>query len=214
MIEKDTYKKTSINLPEDLLSEIRRMLPEASVRNTTDFIIKALRFYLSYLHSGPSADYYSNVLYQQFSARQTWHEQKLNTAMFKLSTSLSELTYLLAAVFNMSKRDIATAQSLALRHVRNTNSAICYADASKKIVVADKLNGVKMVVDTPAAGGAQQYASGAQPLTRGESGMADAKPAGTGADNVTSGKIHGALGSAFISNTPAANGASRFDSGE
>lgn len=126
--KKSDYCKTSVNLPIDLVAEIKASLALASVRNTTDFIIRAIRFYISYLHADGAATFYTNTLYAQFDARLSRYEHRTNAALFKIAVAINQTMYLIAMLLRLSRYDLTAAHDLAMRATRSANGALFFED--------------------------------------------------------------------------------------
>jgi Arc/MetJ-type ribon-helix-helix transcriptional regulator len=122
--------KTMIRLPEELVEEIDRTLENANCKYRSDFIRKAIYFYLSYINSNDKANgYLSEVMQQYLDARLSVMEDSFNKLFFKEIVEVGILSQMIAFYNNVHPSVLENMRKKVTYEVKATNGKIDIEDA-------------------------------------------------------------------------------------
>ena len=95
----------------------------------TEFIEKAVRFYLGYLNEESGVNYISPLITETVKAEIKGTEQRLARLMFKVAVELGKLSHMLAAVNEIDEETLRDLHTMCINEVRKINGIINYEDA-------------------------------------------------------------------------------------
>ena len=95
-------------------------------KSQSEFIEKAIKFYIGYLDEEKSVNYISPMITETVKAQIKGTEQRLARLLFKIAVELGKLSHMTAA---MNDVDDETLKSLHANEVRKINGIIEYKDA-------------------------------------------------------------------------------------
>ena len=94
------------------LAEVDHIYKSDNCSTRTEFIEKAVRFYLGYLNEESGINYISPMITETVKAEIKGTEQRLARLMFKVAVELGKLSHMLAAVNEIDKAGTAAPRSL------------------------------------------------------------------------------------------------------
>ncbi len=92
----------------------------------TEFVEKAVNFYIGYLQSERDAAYLPQVISTTMEGRLGMLEDRLSALSFKQSVELDMVIRLLAAYFSMSKENLRRLRGESVSSVRATNGRLTF----------------------------------------------------------------------------------------
>ncbi|MFQ7435595.1 MAG: hypothetical protein ACLRM7_04230 [Ruminococcus sp.] len=95
----------------------------------SEFIEKAILFYIGYLSQQDNLNYISPMITETVKAQINGTEQRLARLLFKVAVELGKLTHLLAAVNDDDDETRRQLHVMCINEVRKTNGAIDCEDA-------------------------------------------------------------------------------------
>ena len=95
----------------------------------SEFIEKAVRFYIGYLNQNESVNYISPMITETVKATISGTEQRLARLLFKVAVELGKLTHLLAAANDVEDETLRHLQAMCVMEVRKINGIIECEDA-------------------------------------------------------------------------------------
>lgn len=96
---------------------------------TSEFIEKAILFYIGYLSQQDNLNYISPMITKTVKAQINDTEQRLARLLFKVAVELGKLTHLLAAANDVEDETLRQLLVMCINEVRKINSAIDCKDA-------------------------------------------------------------------------------------
>ncbi|MCQ4936013.1 hypothetical protein [Anaerotignum propionicum] len=124
-------KRTAVWLYPYTFEKMDVLLKEDNCNNRSEFIEKALTFYMGYLVSNQSTDYLSKILLGaiQGTLRETENRQSAN--LFRLSVEMSMMMNILAAGLEISDEDLRKLRGRCVAEVKRHKGRINMEDAVK-----------------------------------------------------------------------------------
>ena len=98
-------------------------------KSQSEFIEKAISFYIGYLDEERSVSYISPMITETVKATIKGTEQRLSRLMFKVAVELGKISNLLAAVNDIDEETLRQLQAMCVNEVRKINGIISYEDA-------------------------------------------------------------------------------------
>ena len=111
---------------------IRRMdgwLEEDNCKTRSEFIEKALRFYMGYLGSYDTTEYLSKALVTMIRGTLENHNNRLRSLLFKWCVELNMMCHTIAAHFRADPIDRKELRAYAVDEVKRTNGQISFSNA-------------------------------------------------------------------------------------
>lgn len=100
-------------------------------RSQSEFIEKAIRFYIGYLDEEKSVNYISPLITETVNATIKGTEQRLARLLFKVAVELGKLSHMLAAVNDIDEETMQQLQGMVAAEVRKINGIIDCEEAVK-----------------------------------------------------------------------------------
>ena len=115
----------------ETLQKVEHHFRKDNGRSQSEFIEKAIRFYLSYLNEEKSVNYLSPMITETVKAEIHGTEQRLARLLFKVAVELGKLSHMLAAVQDVDEETLRQLHVMCVNEVRKINGVIDYGDAVK-----------------------------------------------------------------------------------
>ena len=98
-------------------------------RSQSEFIEKAIKFYVGYLDEEKSVDYISPMITETVKAQIKGTEQRLARLIFKVAVELGKLSHMTAAMNDVDEETLKSLHAMCVMEVRKINGIIDYEDA-------------------------------------------------------------------------------------
>ncbi len=100
-------------------------------RSQSEFIEKAIKFYIGYLDEEQHVNYLSPLITETVKATIKGTEQRLARLLFKVAVELGKLSHMLAAANDVDEETLRQLHIMCVNEVRKINGIIDYGDAVK-----------------------------------------------------------------------------------
>ena len=127
-VKADKTKVSCYFMPHTL-AEVDHIYKSDNCSTRTEFIEKAVRFYLGYLNEESGVNYISPMITETVKAEIKGTEQRLARLMFKVAVELGKLSHMLAAVNEIDNETLRDLHTMCINEVRKINGIINYEDA-------------------------------------------------------------------------------------
>ena len=97
----------------------------------TEFIEKAVKFYIGYLNEEDNINYLSPMITETVKAQIKGTEQRLARLLFKVAVELGKLSHMTAAVNEVDDDTLNSLHAMCVNEVRKINGIIDYEDAAE-----------------------------------------------------------------------------------
>ena len=100
-------------------------------RSQSEFIEKAIKFYIGYLNEEDDINYLSPMITETVKAQIKGTEQRLSRLLFKVAVELGKLSHMTAAVNEVDDDTLNSLHAMCVNEVRKINGIIDYEDAAE-----------------------------------------------------------------------------------
>ncbi len=98
-------------------------------KSQSEFIEKAIKFYIGYLDEEKSVNYISPMITETVKATIKGTEQRLSRLLFKIAVELGKLSHMNAAMNDVDDETLQSLHAMCVNEVRKINGIIDYEDA-------------------------------------------------------------------------------------
>ena len=98
-------------------------------KSQSEFIEKAIKFYVGYLDEEKSENYISPMITETVKAQIKGTEQRLARLIFKVAVELGKLSHMTAAMNDVDEETLKNLHAMCVTEVRKINGIIDYEDA-------------------------------------------------------------------------------------
>ena len=129
MAEKDLNRKFALWIRPSLLEEVDSLYESDNCASRSEFMEKALRFYMGYLATEDTSEYLSRALVDTLRGTLADDENRLRTLLFKLCVEVNMMGHTVAAHFRADPVNRRELRAYAVDEVLRTNGKISFDDA-------------------------------------------------------------------------------------
>ena len=115
----------------DTLEEVDKAYEGDNCKSKSEFIEKAIRFYLGYLKQEDNVSYLSPRITSSVDAVVHGTEQQISRNLFKIAVELGKLSHILAAANDVDEETLLELHEMCLDEVRHINGVINFDRAVK-----------------------------------------------------------------------------------
>ena len=113
----------------DTLEEVGATYKLDNCRSKSEFIEKAIKFYLGYLKQQNNVNYLSPRITSSVEAVIHGSEQRINRNLFKIAVELGKLSHTLAAANDVDEETLRELHAMCVDEVRHINGSIAFENA-------------------------------------------------------------------------------------
>ena len=125
----ENKKRTAIWLTPGVIRRMDGWLEEDNCKTRSEFIEKALRFYMGCLATEDTSEYLSRALVDTLRGTLADNENRLRTLLFKLCVEVNMMGHTVAAHFRADPVNRRELRAYAVDEVLRTNGKISFDDA-------------------------------------------------------------------------------------
>jgi len=130
-LQNKAKSRTAVWLYPETMKRMDEMLEKDNVKNRSEFIEKALQFYMNYLNSEGSTEYLSKVIVAAMQGLLRETESRHSGNLFRLSVEMSMMMNILAAGLEISDEDLRKLRGRCVNEVKKTKGKISIEEALK-----------------------------------------------------------------------------------
>ncbi len=128
-IEKNNKTRTAIWLYPKSMQSIDQSLVLDDSKNRSEFIEKAVKFYVGYLNSQNTTSFLSETLLGAINGTIRTTENRLANNLFRLSVEMSVMMNLIASGLEIDVDDLKIMRARCVKEVRENKGRVCLEDA-------------------------------------------------------------------------------------
>ena len=128
-MEHENKRGTTVWLTPSMIEHVDRWPERDNCQSRSEFMVKALRFYLGYLNEESCVNYLSPLITETVKAEIKGTEQRLARLLFKVAVELGKLTHMLASVNEVDDETLRDLHAMCINEVRRINGIINYEEA-------------------------------------------------------------------------------------
>ncbi|MCM1530542.1 MAG: hypothetical protein NC093_11190 [Alistipes sp.] len=115
----------------ETLKDVENHFKNDNCRSQSEFIEKAIKFYVGYLDEEKSVNYLSPMITETVKAQIKGTEQRLARLIFKVAVELGKLSHMTAVMNDIDDDTLKNLHAMCVNEVRKINGIIDYEDAVK-----------------------------------------------------------------------------------
>ncbi|MBP1564099.1 MAG: hypothetical protein J6C38_10360 [Oscillospiraceae bacterium] len=113
------------------MKEVNLRFAEDNCASRSEFIEKAINFYVGYLKSEDNVNYLSPQITSSVEAVVNGSEQRINRNLFKIAVELGKISHTLAAANDVDEDTLRELHAMCVDEVRHINGVINFESAVK-----------------------------------------------------------------------------------
>ena len=129
MADKDLKRKFALWIRPSLLEEVDSLYKSDNCASRSEFMEKALRFYMGYLSSQENQDYLSDVIPSTVKGIVDESSNRMGRLLFKLTVEQAVTANILAAVCEVDHQELKRLRNQCIQQIRKTNGMISFDEA-------------------------------------------------------------------------------------
>lgn len=122
-------EKMAVYFQPETIKKIEQEYREDNCASKTEFIEKAVKFYIGYLRQQEEVNYLSPMITETMKAQIKGTEQRLARLIFKVAVELGKLSHMTAAMNDIDDETLKSLHAMCVTEVRKINGIIDYEDA-------------------------------------------------------------------------------------
>lgn len=122
-------QKMAVYFQPETIKKIEQEYHEDNCASKTEFIEKAVTFYIGYLRQQEEVNYLSQMITETVKAQIKGTEQRLARLIFKVAVELGKLSHMTAAMNDVDEETLKSLHAMYVTEVRKINGIIDYEDA-------------------------------------------------------------------------------------
>lgn len=115
----------------DTMEEVNCHFTEDNCNSRSEFIEKAINFYIGYLKSEDNVNFLSPAITSSIDAVVHGAEQRINRNLFRIAVELGKLAHTIAAANNVDEETLRELHAMCVDEVRHINGTINFESAVK-----------------------------------------------------------------------------------
>ena len=113
----------------ETLKDVEVHYKNDNCKSQSEFIEKAIKFYIGYLDEEKSVNYISPMITETVKAQIKGTEQRLARLIFKVAVELGKLSHMTAAMNDVDDETLKSLHAMCVNEVRKINGIIDYENA-------------------------------------------------------------------------------------
>ena len=122
-------EKVAVYFHPEKIMKSEQEYQEDNCASKTEFIEKAVKFYIGYLRQQEEVNYLSPMITETVKAQIKGTEQRLARLLFKGAVELGKLSHITAAINDVDDETLDKLHAMCVNEVRKINGIIDYEDA-------------------------------------------------------------------------------------
>ena len=130
-IKSTAKKRTAVWLYPETIEKMDNLLEMDNCKSRSEFIDKALNFYMGYLVSEDTTGYLSKILISAMQGTLKETENRNSSNLFRLSVEMSMMMNILAAGLEISEEELHSLRGRCVQQVKKTRGKVSMEEAIK-----------------------------------------------------------------------------------
>ena len=122
-------EKVAVYFHPEKIMKSEQEYQEDNCASKTEFIEKAVKFYIGYLRQQEEVNYLSPMITETVKAQIKGTEQRLARLLFKVAVELGKLSHITAAINDVDDETLDKLHAMCVNEVSKINGIIDYEDA-------------------------------------------------------------------------------------
>lgn len=130
-IKNNVKKRTAVWLYPETIDKMDNLLESDNCKSRSEFIDKALNFYMGYLVSEDTTGYLSKILISAMQGTLKETENRNSSNLFRLSVEMSMMMNILAAGLEINEEELHSLRGRCVQQVKKTRGKVSMEEAIK-----------------------------------------------------------------------------------
>ena len=127
--EKDVKRKFPLWIYPSLLAKVDSLYKQDNCSSRTEFMEKAIRFYIGYVTSGNAQDYLANVISSAVKGIVDESANRMGRLLFKIAVEMAVSENILAAVCDVDELEVKRLRGQCVKEIKSTNGLLSFEEA-------------------------------------------------------------------------------------
>ena len=129
MAEKDLKRKFALWIRPSLLEEVDSLYQKDNCASRSEFMEKALQFYIGYLTCNHAQDYLADVIPSTVKGIVDESSNRMGRLLFKMAVEQAVTSNILAAVCEVDQQELERLRNQCIQQIRKINGMISFEQA-------------------------------------------------------------------------------------
>ena len=126
---KEGKRKFALWVKESTLEKVRQWYGQDNCASQSEFIEKAVLFYIGYLAAENAGDYLPKIIVSTLKGIVNESDNRISRILFKLAVELAITMNVVAATCNISREQLDQLRGMCVNQVKKTNGSYAFTDA-------------------------------------------------------------------------------------
>lgn len=127
--ENDGKRKFALYIRESTLEQVRKWYPEDNCSSQSEFIEKAVQFYIGFISTGDGSDYLPKIITSTLKGIVNESDNRISRILFKMAVEQAITMNVVAATCNISRDQLDKLRGTCITQVKRTNGAYTFENA-------------------------------------------------------------------------------------
>ena len=122
-------RKFALWIRPSLLEEVDSLYQKDNCASRSEFMEKALRFYMGYLSSQKNQDYLAHVIPATVKGIMDDTANRMGRLLFKIAVEMAVVENILAAVCDVDELEVTRLRGQCVKEIKSTNGLLSFEEA-------------------------------------------------------------------------------------
>ena len=127
--ENDGKRKFALYIRESTLEQVRKWYPQDNCTSQSEFIEKAIQFYIGFISSENGSDYLPKIITSTLKGIVNESDNRISRILFKMAVEQAITMNVVAATCNISRDQIEKLRGTCVAQVKRSNGAYSFENA-------------------------------------------------------------------------------------
>ena len=127
--EKEGKRKFALYIRESTLAEVRKWYPLDDCTSQSEFIEKAIQFYIGFISSQNGSDYLPKIIISTLKGIVNESDNRIGRILFKMAVEQAITMNVVAATCGISREQLDKLRATCVSQVKRTNGSYSFEDA-------------------------------------------------------------------------------------
>lgn len=127
--ETEGKRKFALWIRESTLENVRKWYPLDDCTSQSEFIEKAVLFYIGFLSAETGGDYLPKIIVSTLKGIVNESDNRISRVLFKLAVEQAITMNVVAATCNISREQLEKLRGMCVSQVKKSNGSYSFADA-------------------------------------------------------------------------------------
>ena len=127
--ENDGKRKFALYIRESTLEQVRKWYPQDNCTSQSEFIEKAIQFYIGFISSENGSDYLPKIITSTLKGIVNESDNRISRILFKMAVEQAITMNVVAATCNISRDQLDKLRGTCITQVKRSNGAYSFENA-------------------------------------------------------------------------------------